>query len=178
MKNVRNFIAGFILLFAVTGCKNEKSLDELPVEKQEVKEAAVQVVLNMTVKKNDVLEIFYTEDSSMDFGPKSVRVDVIGKSDSQQVVFEMPDDAKLTNMRFDVGQNPDQDEMTVTNMIVKQNDKEFEISGADFFKYFNTTEYTKDSKGSTIKTEKVNGVYDPFLYATGDLMAALAALQK
>mgnify|MGYP001245313079 CR=1 FL=1 len=177
MKNVKNFIAGFIVLSAMVSCKNEKSVDELPVEKQAVAESPVQIVVNMTVKKDDILEIFYTEDGSLDFGPKSVRVDVPGKSESQQVVFEMPDDAKLTSLRFDVGQNPDQEEMTIDNMIIKQNDKEFEISGADFFKYFNTTDFVKPTQGGSFKTVKINGVYDPFVHNKGDLIVALKGLQ-
>ncbi len=177
MKNFKNFIAGFIVLSAIASCKNEKSIDELPVEKQEVAESPVQVVVNMTVKKDDVFEVFYTEDGSIDFGPKSVRVDVQGKSESQEIVFDMPDDAKLTSIRFDVGQNPDQEEMTVDKMIIKQNDKEFEISGSDFFKYFNITDYVLPTQGGSFKTQTVNGVYDPFVHNKGELIMALKGLQ-
>jgi len=179
MKTLKNCILAFILLSVATACKKEDKTSD-PSSQQDNTEPAVQVVFDMVVNKDDTFELFYTEDESLNFPPaNSVRVDVKGKPESQEIIFNLPDSAQIGNLRFDPGQNPDQDKMTIVKLIIKQGDKEMELSAADFFKYFQATDYVKvDLKTLSFTSVPLQNVYDPILYGNTTFMQALRELKK
>ncbi|MEL1246021.1 hypothetical protein AAEO56_17235 [Flavobacterium sp. DGU11] len=170
MDHIRNGIAICLLLVTLAGCKNEKQAE--PAKQESAKQAA-QVVVEMVVKNDDLFQLFYTEGTS-DFGPNSIYVKVSGKAESQAIVFDLPGDAIVGNLRFDTGQNESQGEMIVNKMVVKIGDKELEISAADFFKYFTPSDYVKaDPAKFSFTGLKVDGIYDPFFSGNNELVEVL-----
>lgn len=170
MKTFKNCIAVFMILSAV-GCKDEIILPE----EKKIPESPVQVTAEMIVEENDIFELFYTSDGSGNFSAdKSVRVNVHGNPESQQIVFNLPQDAHITNIRLDVGQNPHQDEMTVNKLIIKQQDKKLEIKAAEFFSYFGNNEFVDtNAKKFTFETNEEGSMYDPLFYAKEPLVKKL-----
>jgi len=179
MKTLKTCIIALVLLSVITGCKKEDSKTSVPAAEEAAAEPAVQVVLDMVVKKDDTFEMFYVEDESLDFGDNKTRVKVKGKNESQEIVFNFPDNASIGNLRFDAGENPEQDEMTINKVIIKQKDKELELSAADFFTHFTASGYVKTfPEKFSFKGIKVNNVYDPMIYGNTTLMHILRELKK
>lgn len=181
MKQFKNLIALFVVLLAATGCKKDKQADAASGVDQVAGDASIQVVVDLVVKKNDDFQLFYSDDRSLEFTQqKSAWFSVIGKNESQQLVFNLPGEALITNLRFDVGQNPEQDEIIINSMVIKQHDKEMEISGEEFFMYFapNVVHVKASPAKRSFKGIEVNGIYDPAFFGSSDLVQALAKFNE
>lgn len=174
---MKAYLLYFMGLVLITGCKGETPIDDLPLVTPVVPQNKVEVIADMTVEENDVFQIFYTEDGTGNFGPLSVRVSVAGRSESQQITFVLPDDAIPSNIRFDIGQNPDQEEMIIKGFTVKYNNKSLKISSDDFFKYFTPGDGLKMvPENKTILPVPPEENYDPILFPTAPLTDALKKL--
>ncbi|MFH6767359.1 hypothetical protein V8G56_01320 [Gaetbulibacter aquiaggeris] len=158
-----------ILILSVlilTNCKNEKPIDSLELVTLKPVESNVKVVLEMLVPKDDIFQVFYTEDGTGNFSEEmSVRVIVKGNSRIQKLVFELPEDLLITNLRIDVGENIEQGQMLMNNFCVQYFNKKFEAHGKQFFHYFSPTEQIAvDYHNSTITPTKEGELYNPIFY--------------
>jgi hypothetical protein len=153
-----------IILF--TNCKNKKSIDSLELVTPEPIESNVKVVLDMIVPKDDMFQVFYTEDGTGNFSEEmSVRVIVKGSDLSQKLVFEFSEDLLITNLRIDVGENTEQGQMVMNNFYVQYFDKKFKTKGKEFFHYFSPTEQIAvDYTNSTITPTGKGELYNPIFY--------------
>jgi hypothetical protein len=158
-----------ILILSVillTNCKNEKPIDSLEVVNPIPVESKVKVVLDMIVPKDDMFQVFYTEDGTSNFSEEmSVRLIVKGSDLSQKLVFELSEDLVITKLRIDIGENTGQGQMIMNNFYIQYFDKIFETKGKEFFDYFGPTEeITVDYPNSTITTAQTGKSYDPIFY--------------
>ncbi|AWH84446.1 hypothetical protein HYN59_04635 [Flavobacterium album] len=178
MNTIKNSATLFMLILLIA-CKGEKS-EGSSTDQMQAEEPKVQVVVEATVKKDDIFELFYNEDGTLDFKPNnSVRVNVSGKPQNQVITFNLPDTIKLANLRFDPGQNPDQGDITINKLIIRQFDNEIEFSAADFFKHFNAVETIKTQPEKfSFRGVVVNGGYDPLFYGNSELMNLLRSLNE
>lgn len=176
-------VATILILLSVilSGCKKEKSVDELPVVTPKIEESKVQVVLDAVVKKDDSFQVFYTQDGSLNFDEKyAVRVNVKGSDISQKIVFDLPDNVAFTYLRIDVGENDEQEVIKVNNLLIKYYDKKLETKGNTCFQYFAPNEQiVLDYPNSTLTPKHVDGKkYDAILYPLEALGPALQELIK
>lgn len=148
------FIAFFaVLAIALTGCKNEKSVDNLEVVKPEVVDNTFKATFKVTVKKDDDFSLYYTEDGSINFSLPAVWVKVKGSDSPQDVVFTLPEDVIPTQLRFDPGMNQSQDDIVFQGFKLEYMGKTFEKSGAEVATYFypDATKCTFDPATGTVK---------------------------
>jgi hypothetical protein len=97
----------------------------------------------------------------------SVWVEIKGKPEQQEVVFNLPDNTIPTQLRLDLGVNKDQEEMEIKNFKMDYMGKTFEVHGANFFTYFspNLECTTIDRARYTIKPiKKEKGYFGPSFY--------------
>lgn len=179
MKKVATLL--FLFSLVLTGCKKEKSVDELPVVKPKVEESKVQVVLDAVVKKDDSFQVFYTQDGSLNFDEKyAVRVNIKGSDTSQKIVFDLPDNIAFTYLRIDIGENDKQEAIKINNLLIKYYDKKLEAKGNACFQYFAPNDQiTLDFPNSTLTPKHIDGKkYDAILYPLETLGPALQKLIK
>lgn len=176
MNQIKYGIAVCFVLLTLAGCKNDKQAEP---ENVKTAEPAIQVVVDMVVKKDDVFQLFYTEGQTLNFGPQSIYINVPGKNESQQIVFDLPNDAVVGNLRLDPGQNQQQEEMTINGFTIKMGDKELVLSAADFFKYFSPNNCVKiNPEKFSFTGLKADGIYDPLFYGNYYCMEALKKLNQ
>lgn len=134
MKNTILFL-GLFLSFSFVSCKNDKA-DE--VQKPEaVKKPAYKIALDLLIKKDDSLQIFYCENGEMEFnGAKTVWSSVKGNENVQQVVFDLPEDVFPTKLRIDLSKNKNQDPIAIKGFSINFEDKNFQVKDTMFFQYF------------------------------------------
>lgn len=102
------------------GCKNEKSVDSLEVVQQEVLDDKFKVTLDVIVKKDDNLSLYYTEDGSIDFSKIApIWIGVKGSEGTQKVVFTFPKEVKPTQLRIDFGMNEEQPDIVLENVTLE-----------------------------------------------------------
>lgn len=163
-----SFYVLMLVMFVFVNCKNKKPIDFLEVVTPQPILSEVRIVLDMIVPKDDMFQIFYTVDGSSNFNEEmSVSVNVTGSQESQEIVFEFPEDVIITRFRIDVGENTSQGPMKINKFTIHHFAKSFEAIGAEFFNYFNPTDEIEiDRENSIIKAKKIGDSYDPLFYQT------------
>jgi len=168
-----------LLAAVVVSCKKETQVDKLPTIP--AVSSNVEVTLDILVEEDDKFQLFYTEDGSIDFnGEKLVSASVTGQDKSQTVTFALPNDAKPNNLRLDLGERADQEEMKLNSFTLKFNDKKFKISGQAFLEYFRTNgNLVVDAEKGLMKPTELSGApYDPMFYPNQILTDTLTKIVK
>ncbi len=161
----------FLVLIALflTSCKIDKSnKDSVNQDTTKIKvESNVKVVLDMVVPKDDVFQIFYTEDRTPNCSEeKSVKTAVTGSQQSQKIIFELPEDLAINYIRIDVGENRDQGQMKMNGFLYQYFDKKIDLKANSFFQFYTPTEQivVDNSTSSITPNIKGNERYDPIFY--------------
>lgn len=163
------------LFFVSCGKDKETKADE--PKKETVKNFTMTV--NAVVDKDDIFQIFYTEDGTDQWqDTQSLLVPVKGSSKSQDVVFKLPEDAMPTALRFDIGGNKDIKQVAFNGFNIKYEDKIIDITKDQFFKNFQPSYGVEaDTINIVAKTLIIGGNgYDPILTSTAALNAELSRL--
>lgn len=142
-------LATFIVIASIfVSCKDESPKQEDTADKVVNN---FKVTVNVTIKKDDNLSLYYTEDGSTDFTTiQPMWVNVKGSETPQDVVFTLPADASPTQIRMDFGINKDQETIIINKFSMNYSDKAFQASGEEFYIYFDAdkskTIFDKDKK--------------------------------
>lgn len=155
----------FILVLAIvatvfTSCKNEKSVDNLEVVQPVNKDNLFKVTLNVTVKKDDNLSLYYTVDGSTDFSKvEPIWKGVKGSDAPQKVEFELPVDVIPTQLRLDFSNNEKQEDIVLSNVIFSYLGKERNIGCPELVSFFRADDNkcTFDHVTGVIKAKVVDG---------------------
>ena len=132
------FIAALVLLTVfMSGCKDEKSVDNLDIVKPEVIDNAFKVTLDVIVKENDDFSLFYTEDGSTDFTRiKPIWISVKGSEASQKVTYSLPEDVIPTQLRLDFGINKNQKDIVLNSVTMSYKGKTKTIGCPNLVSFF------------------------------------------
>lgn len=136
------FIAVLVLLTAfMSGCKDEKSVDNLEIVKPEVIDNSFKITLDVIVKENDDFSLFYTEDGSTDFTKvKPIWLGVKGSETSQKISYSLPEDVVPTQLRLDFGMNKNQKDIVLNSVTMDYNGKTKTIGCPELVSFFRADE--------------------------------------
>lgn len=154
MKIRISVFALFTACLFLSSCKNDKDSDKQPATETIVEETSknFEVSFELIATQDDNMHLYYTEDGSINFTEEqSVWAPFKGSTDSQKVVFILPEEVLPTDLRIDLGygKNEKQQEIVLKNFKMNYYGKSFEASGADIFNYFYTN---KDNTILTLET--------------------------
>lgn len=161
------FLLPAFFLLVLIGCKDEKSIDSLEIVKPETTDAFFKVTLNVIVKKDDDLAVFYTQDGTTDFKLEPIWQAVKGSESSQQVRYDLPPNVLPTQLRMDFGLKPNQEDIILKSVILEYKDKKREIAGAELANFFraDANKCTFDASTGLIKAVVKDGVrQSPSIY--------------
>jgi hypothetical protein len=163
------FIAVLVLLTTLmSGCKNEKSIDDLETVKPEVIDNSFKVTLGVIVKENDDFSLYYTEDGSIDFTKiDPIWMSVKGSEALQKVSYSLPEGVFPTQLRLDFGINKEQEDIILKSVILEYKGNKREFIGVNLLDFFRADENkcTFDPKTGVIKALIKDGVrQNPSLY--------------
>ena len=140
----------------------------------------VKIVLDVVVPMDDKFQVFYTHDKTNNFNEwESEKAIIKGNGTNQIISFYLPEDAKITNLRIDPGENPHQGEIKINSIEIVKKDKKIKIKNNELLNYFilqNDLKY--NSKNGTINhiTIKKNEIIDPMLFNNDRLIKELKKL--
>lgn len=182
---INRLVFGLFLALSIVSCKDNKETKE--EGKAEATELAptYDVSFTLVVPKDDVLQLFYTEDGSIVFGDdRSVRSVVKGSEAPQEVIFKLPENVLPTNIRLDFGDSPEQGNIVIKSM-------KFTYTGKIYQKIFGPNEqishyfYPQESQikindaTSTIELLKPKGQpHDPLMWSNELLSEEMVKLYK
>ncbi|MBC8883670.1 hypothetical protein H9X57_10745 [Flavobacterium piscinae] len=125
--------------------------------------------MSVICTREDNFAVYYTEDGTINFtGEKAIWSGVLGQEGSQKVMFNFPEDVIPTHIRFDLGFNKEQGDITVEKFKLDYYGKSFEAKGSDFLKYFIQNDSVKteinEVNGTITILKNPKGFSPPFYY--------------
>lgn len=176
-------LASLFLSLAFVSCKNEDKKDGDIIKKEEVKPETFDVSVNLTIKKDDDLILYYKDGSNEWFDEEhAVWMGVKGNEQPQTVVLSLPEGSMPIDIRLDLGRNEykNQDPIAIHGVKLSFLDKSFEINEHQILDFFNPNQYLKfdevTKKFILQKDEK--GGYDPFLESKNPLYPQLLGIAR
>jgi hypothetical protein len=177
---VKFTIASVILTLFLVSCNQEKK--EVVTEgKPEPKVETFDVTVEVIVKKDDDLIVYYRDETNEWFDEDhAIWQNVKGSDQVQTLTFSLPEAVLPNNLRFDFSKNPEQEPVKILKIKLSYLGKSFEVNEENMFKYFQTNEHVKYDTETKLFTPIKNeeGVYDPFLSITIDLYNEIDKLIK
>lgn len=126
------------------------------------------IALDITLLRDDHLSLYYTTDGSTNFFKiKPLWKDVKGSAKKQQVVFRLPEKIRPTQLRIDLGTNPQQQDIKLWKITMGYKGKTVELPGTLIFSYFraDVTKTEADPTTGIIRSKVISGVkQSPSLY--------------
>lgn len=166
-----------LLLITVffTGCKDEKSIDNLEtVTPEKIVDNGFKFTLKVIVKKDDDFALYYTEDGSIDFTKvQPIWQGVKGSENEQEITYTLPEDVYPTQFRIDLGMKQNQEDIIIKGVKMDYKGKTFQANGPQFFQFFRADENqcTADVATGTIKAVVKDGVRkQPSIYPHQDIL--------
>lgn len=173
---MKNYFILSVVLFSTilfNSCKEDKKIEDKP------KLNNYSIELDLTIKKTDSLQLFYTDSINKDFSEeRSLWMAVNGDTVPQLVKFEIPAGIVPNNVRLDFT-NKSQEIVVFNNLKIGFKDKIFTENDSIIGKCFsiNSGVIPVDSL-KTIDFNKKLEIYDPFIYSTETLSAKMVELSK
>lgn len=156
----KSILLFFVLSAMFVACKGDNNQEK----EVKVKKPVFNIALDLLIKKDDSLQVFYCEDGDEEFhGAKTVWSSVKGNEDFQEILFSLPEDVLPTKLRIDVSNNKNQDPIEVKGITLKYIDKTFQAKDTMFFQYFIPNDQIDwDRKKAVAKFKLKEGeVFDP-----------------
>lgn len=127
--------------------------------------------IDMIVKQNDSINVYYTQNEEIDFIDKqSFWTNVEGNSKNQTVKIAFPDTVIPKQIRIDFGNNLNQPEIVLNKMDFYFKKEHFSLKGKEIYYYFridgSVTEL--DLEMGTLKRKDSLQTRGPSLYPKGD----------
>ena len=173
-------IVGIFLTLLFASCNQEKKevvTDEKPEPKVETFDVTVEVI----VKKDDDLIVYYRDETNEWFDEDhAIWKNVKGSDQVQTLTFSLPEAVLPNNLRFDFSKNPEQEPVKILKIKISYLGKTFEVNEENMGKYFQPNEHVKFDDATKLYTpiKNAEGVYDPFLSITIDFYNEMDKLIK
>jgi len=172
-KSVILFSLVFMSMFF--SCKDDSKIEEEVVVQNK---PVFKIALDLVIKKDDSLQVFYCENGETEInGANTVWSSVKGNNNSQQVIFNLPEDVFPTKLRIDLSKNKDQDEIEIKGFTINYDEKSFSVKDTMFYQYFIPNEQIDwDRKKAIAKFKSKEGEFFDPQFGSRELMEA--ELQK
>lgn len=170
--------------FLVFSCKTEDKKTEentTSTDTNTVKRMLVQMDVIQTTPNN--FAVYYTEDNTINFTTEYVIWNEVKPSPNVQTLdFYFPESAYPTHVRFDLGNNPQTEDVVLNKFKLSCGDKFLEVKGVDFFNYFqkndSITSQIDQTNGSIKFLKKDGSKAIIFFYPNEALVAEIANIMK
>ncbi len=178
---LQNIFQLLLVSLVIISCKNEKTSDATTPSPVTAAPAAIpnfRVTINAMAKTKDDFQVYYSEMPGENFSEeKSVWSHFEGSNDPQDVVLNLPAGVLPTNIRIDMGMQPDQSDIIINNIMIENGPEKFTIQRAEIPTYFSAMEPTTfDPASGVIKNMKDGKKVEPVLQPLPPLTDVLAKI--
>ncbi|KIX20495.1 hypothetical protein SY27_11295 [Flavobacterium sp. 316] len=154
----RIFVKLFLISFVV-GCSNSNTTNKFLLK------------IDSVIQETDSIHVFYTTNSTIEFNEKaSFWKKVNGSSKNQKIEFLFPDTILPKQIRMDLGNNINQQEIVLNKVDFQYKNKSFSLQGKEIYYYFRIDESVTelDKELGTLKRRDSLQARGPSLYPKGD----------
>lgn len=144
-----------------------------------LKDGRFRVLINGLFEKDDLVLLYYAEDTTQRFDLKySLRNNVNGSESYQKILFTLPKGAYASKIQLDISDKKNQSKVEIKDISIIEGKSSFIITKKELSKYFYPNNYidldtlTGDFKCKTI-TENNIEKYNPYFVSTPKMIEAL-----
>jgi len=176
------FFMALALSLVTISCK--KDSDKVEADKPVVESVKkMNVQMDVIQQTPGIYAVYYTEDNTSNFNTDHVIWNEVKPSKEVQTLnFDFPEDAYPTQLRFDIGNKPEREDVIMKGFKINFAGKSVDVKGSDFFKYFWTNDSIPTSvdqaNGTITFLKKKNTKHVPYFNPNENMAAELAKLQK
>ncbi len=133
----------------------------------EVNENTFRIEIKAVTPLDDVFEVYYTDESPEEnfSGKKKIRKKTNAGSDFQTIEFKLPKEKFPFKFRLDLGENKQQEEIRIDQILLSYNNKQIIIAKDSIQFYFIANQFLKSDKMGSYKLITINDKRDPFIIA-------------
>ena len=156
---MKNLCSLLILVFFLLGCNEVKNSKSLMLD------------IDLLVKENDSINIYYTLTDSINFTDKnSIWTQVKGSAKNQTINVFFPDSLQPKQIRIDLGRNTTNKEIVLNKISLSYLNASFEAKGEEIYWYFRPDENNTilDKKSGILQRKDSTQINGPSLYPKGD----------
>lgn len=154
-------VAFSFFLFALIGCQKHSKTTDFKID------------LDVLIKENDSLHVFYTTTKSIDFNETdSFWKKIKGSKKNQIITLNFPDTIAPKQVRIDFGNNAEQKEIVLNEITFLYKKKLLNSKGKDIYRYFRVDESNTilDKHTGILKRRDTLEAKGPSLYPNGDFL--------
>ena len=134
----------------------------------------IDVIFKAKILKNDTFQLFYQQGSTNEFTiANSVKTEIIGSEDVQNVIFKLPEIDNLKSLRLDIGENFKQEQIEIYSIKFIIEGKELFYNIDEFNMLFSPNKFVEVNNESTFTGKEAvlagnRKIYDPGFYVNLD----------
>lgn len=135
--------------------------------------SAFSMVLDVVIKQNDSIHVFYTLDGTINFSEKDFWKKVTGQKRNQKIELEFPKKVVPTQIRIDFSNNLKQEEIIFNKVEFNYKKNSFVAKGKEIYKYFRIDETNTilNPESGTLRRKDPLRKGAPSLYPNGYYLA-------
>lgn len=140
------------------------------------------IILRGIFKSDDLVEIYYTEDSLEEFSPeKMMSITVKGSEKEQTLTFSLPEKTYVTKIRLDISDNKIQQGISINSLQFLIGEYQLKVKKSNWSEYFIANNYIiidKNTGEFSCKFIEENGLknYNPYFVSSVKLIEKLQLL--
>lgn len=160
--------------------KNEILIDD--IYNMDLKDGRERMIITGTFKTNDLILLYYTEDTLQSFDIKrTVRKKVYASDVAQEIIFTFPNDVYAAKLKLDISDNKLQKGINIEKIKIFTDKTEIIINKTNLSTYFaanNYIDFNKETGEFNCKIIKANDLekYNPYFISTAELIEELLYL--
>ena len=160
-------LISFLLFSCGDGTKKDEAIDEKVLVADQF-----SVTINGLYLKDDVISIVYKKDGYFLSGEPVEKI-VKGSELPQQITIDLPKGEKIQNLSINLSTNKEQNEIGITGISIKNNDKVILSESDNFTTYFLAGEFVSWNEVTSKYVMKHGGKFPPAMGGSEQLEALL-----
>ncbi|WP_339838893.1 hypothetical protein [uncultured Flavobacterium sp.] len=160
-------LISFLLFSCGDGTKKEETIDEKVIVADQF-----SVTINALYPKDDVISIVFKKDGYYLSGEPVEKI-VKGSDLPQQITIDLPKGEKIQNLSINLSTNKEQNEIGITGISIKNNDKVVLSDKENFTTYFMANDKVTWNESTSKYVMKHGGEYPPAMGGSEQLEALL-----
>lgn len=170
--NFKVLIVSAFLALTFVSCKNDKKGEAAVAA--EVKPETYNVMVDLIIKKDDDLLLFFKDGSNEWFDENHIVWQTVKGSDQvQTVTFNLPEGVLMTDMRLDIGRDEfkGQEPVEIKKITLQYLNNRFDINEDQISNSFEPNQYITFDAATKLYSFKKDekGSYDPFFVAKSNI---------
>lgn len=138
---------------------------------ENAKSKVFSIALDVVMKQNDSIHVFYTTNDSINFTEeKAFWKKIKGKNKNQTVNIDFPQDTLPKQLRFDFGRNVSQKDIVINKITLIYKSTTMALKGKEIFYFFRVDDNNTivDKLNGSIKRKNPKQQNGPSLYPKGN----------